>query len=41
MFVATGYSGSGLVFGSLAAGVLRELIVGHETRLSRILDARR
>lgn len=41
VFVATGYSGSGLVFGSLAAGVLRELIVGRETRLSRILEARR
>jgi glycine/D-amino acid oxidase-like deaminating enzyme/nitrite reductase/ring-hydroxylating ferredoxin subunit len=41
VYVATGYSGTGLVLGTLAARVLHDVIDGHETEVARLVAAMR
>jgi glycine/D-amino acid oxidase-like deaminating enzyme/nitrite reductase/ring-hydroxylating ferredoxin subunit len=41
VYVATGYSGTGLVLGTLAARVLHDALHGHETEIARLVAATR
>jgi len=40
-YVATGFNGNGMIFGSLSAQILTDLIEGNETELSKLLSPSR
>lgn len=40
-YIATGYAGQGMTFGTIAGVILSDLILGHENRYAKLFDATR
>lgn len=41
IFIATGYDGNGMTWGTISAFIISDLLGGHETEISKIVDPKR